>query len=821
MESSESVYPDGRYTLEMTAEDVAGNSTTDTKIVRVDNFIIFNKIVRFRTRNREEEEYYYNKQWMYDEEQNRIVNRGYSNTIPNQDFTIEITTSESCERLEYKIDNSGTWQNVTSDDEEDMNFHIDIDEGELTTGEHTLFMRSTDLSGNLNYCFTDIDGLYMPVLRIGNEPNDWSIPNLQGVDECHKFYITNSSNSYIANFTYEIDGNNVYFENTSEPASESWEWSFPGGTTSTEANPFIYLEDGTHIVSLTTTFADGSEATVSKEVYVGVVNPLAADFTWIPIHPQSNQDVDFECLNTNILYYDWNFGDGFGTSTDAEPTYYYTSDGVYNVTLAVTDVDYNVSELTQTIVVGDVENELYVTCHYTGTGIDYYTKNLHANLCWFNHTPPYSYRFYRNGIPIGYINHSFNSWEQIEYTFPREGDHTISVEIYDENDWFGNCEFEIQIYDPTVTDLDVKFYYNNPQVIYQNTPKNFTIKLENGLKPYRWNVEFWKDNHSVSYDGDEDDDIIEFSHTFEQIGDYIAKVYVWDDFGRDYYEEIPLTVLAYNTDNIIYYTKIDCPVTDDGWKSIVEKGSKHQLFYTYKDMFEVCGFNKVKIFKKRNGDYYRIFKDESSQLTYEADFACNKTTTFNYEDNYKLRVYFDNNNNETCNLVFTRTIISIDSEITKTQYTDGVRDGNNYYAGSFDLDEVIPNSEPVHLKAVNQIVLNPGFETADGADFIAEILESPPCQGIDKTQENQPFQPNPTPSLSNINIIPNPNNGIFAIDLFFLEAQVNKIEIMSEIGIVISTQENIQNGGTVEFDISNNAPGLYFAKIYFLKIIYQ
>lgn len=76
---------------------------------------------------------------------------------------------------------------------------------------------------------------------------------------------------------------------------------------------------------------------------VRVLDDLNVDFTYTPAKPTINQSVSF--INRSIgaanPSWDWDFGDGIGSSTSLNPSYTYTKPGVYKVTLTVTD---NVSQ---------------------------------------------------------------------------------------------------------------------------------------------------------------------------------------------------------------------------------------------------------------------------------------------------------------------------------------------------------------------------------------------------------------------------------------------------------------------------------------------
>jgi len=59
----------------------------------------------------------------------------------------------------------------------------------------------------------------------------------------------------------------------------------------------------------------------------------------------------------NIVSWEWDFGDGTGTSTEQHPVYTYADDGVYSVTLTVTDDDGSWNSVTHTVTILDLGPE--------------------------------------------------------------------------------------------------------------------------------------------------------------------------------------------------------------------------------------------------------------------------------------------------------------------------------------------------------------------------------------------------------------------------------------------------------------------------------
>lgn len=122
----------------------------------------------------------------------------------------------------------------------------------------------------------------------------------------------------------------------------SWSWDFGDGGVSTSQNPtHTYTTAGTFNVTLLLTDANGCN---SNQTFPAFINSNSnSPFAGFDATPQVGcippVNVNFANLSfggTAPLSYLWDFGDG-NTSTETTPTHSYTADGVYDVSLTVTD----------------------------------------------------------------------------------------------------------------------------------------------------------------------------------------------------------------------------------------------------------------------------------------------------------------------------------------------------------------------------------------------------------------------------------------------------------------------------------------------------
>lgn len=142
-----------------------------------------------------------------------------------------------------------------------------------------------------------------------------------------------------------------------------WHFGFSGeGNWSEEAqpDPVVYSQAGEYTVTLTAWGADGNRATVKKIVTVLADNVLpTADFSYAPMMVNVGDEVTFTDKSSDsdgeIVSRKWTFPDG-STSTAASPTYTFSAQGMFRVTLTVTDNRGGESSVTKSINVreGDV-----------------------------------------------------------------------------------------------------------------------------------------------------------------------------------------------------------------------------------------------------------------------------------------------------------------------------------------------------------------------------------------------------------------------------------------------------------------------------------
>jgi gliding motility-associated-like protein len=119
----------------------------------------------------------------------------------------------------------------------------------------------------------------------------------------------------------------------------SWQWSFGDGQIGFDQNPsHTYTTVGTYPITLSVVTSGGCTASSAGALANISVHEIPdASFTATPTTVfLPNDPVSITNTSVGATSYLWNFGDG-STSVQAEPQYYYTQVGTYNISLVATN----------------------------------------------------------------------------------------------------------------------------------------------------------------------------------------------------------------------------------------------------------------------------------------------------------------------------------------------------------------------------------------------------------------------------------------------------------------------------------------------------
>jgi gliding motility-associated-like protein len=130
-------------------------------------------------------------------------------------------------------------------------------------------------------------------------------------------------------------GQHVSFVNTSQPIPGGASWDFGDASGSFAINPVkVYANPGTYLVKLVSNFGACRDS-ITKPIQV-LPRPVAAFTASNTTACKPPLTSSFNATTPGAVSYQWFFGDG-GTATGASPTHTYTSGGVFDVTLIVTN----------------------------------------------------------------------------------------------------------------------------------------------------------------------------------------------------------------------------------------------------------------------------------------------------------------------------------------------------------------------------------------------------------------------------------------------------------------------------------------------------
>lgn len=130
----------------------------------------------------------------------------------------------------------------------------------------------------------------------------------------------------------------VNFQDLSSGGAISWQWNFGDGNTSSSQNPVhTYTSFGNFTVTLVVTNSFGCTDTLTRTNYIRI-EPASISIPNLPARGCIPFTITMSPVIISpdpITTYEWDFGDG-GTSTLANPTYTYISQGTYTVRLIIT-----------------------------------------------------------------------------------------------------------------------------------------------------------------------------------------------------------------------------------------------------------------------------------------------------------------------------------------------------------------------------------------------------------------------------------------------------------------------------------------------------
>ncbi|PKL60726.1 MAG: hypothetical protein CVV33_01175 [Methanomicrobiales archaeon HGW-Methanomicrobiales-4] len=189
-------------------------------------------------------------------------------------------------------------------------------------------------------------GTYQVDLTTGNLQNKWDVRN---------FYVTLTDcmqANFTANRTRGYFPLTVNFTDVSTPSSSisSRIWNFGDQSTATQGSvDHTFSQKGNFNVTLTVTDTTGQVKVANKTIEVG--SPVYANFTpngsaAVPVNTSMIvQFTDLSVPQNDITNWNWNFDDILPNDTNKSPFHTFTSEGLHNVTLNVSNPYYGATSV--------------------------------------------------------------------------------------------------------------------------------------------------------------------------------------------------------------------------------------------------------------------------------------------------------------------------------------------------------------------------------------------------------------------------------------------------------------------------------------------
>ncbi len=305
-----------------------------------------------------------------------------------------------------------------------------------------------------------------------------------------------------ANFTQDVVEGcasfDVQFTNTSSENSDSFEWSFPGGSpsNSTLENPVIsYTQRGVYDVSLTAINESGTNTYTSSSAVITNDVP-ETDFNF----NLNNNTASFTNLTQFADSYFWDFGDNM-TSTEDNPVHIYDGDGEYTVTLVASNACGSFT-ITQELVISNLPFANFTAIDTEGCAE--FEVQFQNNSSSNSETFLWSFE---GGTP------STSTQENPVVTYEAAGEYDVQLVVSNEE---GSDELTLDEF-IIVGDLPQADYsFSNNDLIF-----SFTNESVDG-NSYLWDF------------GDNETSFLENPvHTYNEDGNYTVTLTVFNDCGQD------------------------------------------------------------------------------------------------------------------------------------------------------------------------------------------------------------------------------------------------------------------------------------------------
>ncbi|MEI6577331.1 MAG: PKD domain-containing protein [Bacteroidota bacterium] len=842
----EAMYPDGKFRIHARAETIEGTNfgTTNqqSQVILIDNFLPFVQKVKVRKTNNVNP--FYKAEWLWNG--NSLGLSVQSNVAcGGTDLEVTVRTSEPMAWLSMAYDSYNSGQNTQGiPGSNNVEWIFTIPGFYLHQGVEVLRFEGRDLAGNSLQILNAQGPVAASEMPFRTGSNTWSAPVNMGPDKVHKIAIGDLTPP-VADFNpHDISvnpGSFVSFTDASIGDITDWNWYVSGllNPASNLQNPVFYFSSpGDYPVSLTVSNGLGtSSASGIVHVVEGAVFPVC-NFSPQNITVAEGSTVYFNDLSSGVpTQWQWDFGGVAPVSGDPFPDVTYMNSGFFPVNLSVSNA-MGSSNCASVVHVVPQLPPLVVQCHadpFIGTvGL---LCNFSVDIVFG--TPPYMLSFnFGDGTIIP--GNSSGGMSSVSHQYSQSGIFSLVVGITDANGLYEICYEGVTVIagDPCET-LQLKLKADGSEsqsALDVSTPHVFSADASGGEAPYYFAWTLYPDPisgalPSMTNSSQQGPHTIVFLTT----GSYKVKLMVNDHNGCT--RTIFRTYTVFQPEHCMYANiqkkhggellvplgqncfydfsqvlgSVNCQdppgtmnvpcITSSYWSLSTYPGGlplANKSCHPYTDPECTMGYVGERIFTHdfvQSGSYSLKLKIWDDNCQVQTGFDCKDETEV------LVRVV------DCGNTVF------VNPEVPPPMpgYNPDVFGGTLISGNNSDF--LLGTGEVMNWYATKEIILKDWTWLAEGCGFNGSIIPCPEtfCGKMELITNLKDDNPK-------VSVFPNPGKGVFEVKVVAGTEALQQIDIYSMIGEKIKT-EVCDHLMFAQFNISDEAPGVYFLKIRFEKAV--